>query len=586
VAKFPRSFVDDLRLQADIVLVVQDYVSLKKAGGSFKGLCPFHGEKTPSFHVNRERGFFHCFGCGVGGDVFKFVEMQEKVDFHEAVLLLARRFGVPVPVVASEPEGESAAEREALLKMHEVAAAYFREQLLAPAGNRARQQLRGRGVSAATIELLQLGYATQSRDGLVSRLTAAGFAAGAVVRGGLAAERDGRIGDRFRGRLIIPIARDTGSIVAFAGRAMEPDQQPKYLNSPETAIYSKGRLLYGLHLAKAALRRSGYAVLVEGYFDVAQAIQAGLTSTVATCGTALTAAQVRLLRRFTSKVVLSYDPDSAGQGAAARSCDLLVAEGFQVNVAALPAGEDPDSFIRKSGGKEYAERLQASRPYLDFLLERAASGRDFRQDEDRRQFLVEMLALAARIPDPASRDHFADRVAHRAGVTEDVVRAQIRRLAVDRRTTLTERELPGLGELKQAEKGLVWCLVHEAAAGQEAVGWLEEADFEHLLTANVLRVARSLHGCSALEFPSVFLQRLSTMDAQLVAGIAAAPAPPAPPVECAAALRRLRFERERAAVQLEINRLQETGSADNHRQIDQLWERKKSLLQQIETLTA
>ena len=244
---------------ADIVTVISDYVSLRKAGTTYKGLCPFHGEKTPSFSVNRDRGFFHCFGCGAGGDVFKFVELQEKVDFADAVRQLAQRFGIPIPELESSHEDrESSAERESLLRMHEIAAAYFREQLQSDAASRIREYLTGaRKLTPETIETLALGFAPPSRDGLRQRLLKQGFAPGLLVRSGLVTRRDdGTEMDRFRNRLMIPIARDTGSIIAFGGRALEKDQVPKYLNSPETPIYSKSRTLYGLNLTKGDIRKA------------------------------------------------------------------------------------------------------------------------------------------------------------------------------------------------------------------------------------------------------------------------------------------------------------------------------------------
>lgn len=587
MALFPQSFIDDLRMQADIVQVVQDYVSLKRSGATYKGLCPFHSEKTPSFHVNREKGFFHCFGCGVGGDVFKFLELQEKMGFQDAVRQLAARFGVPIPegVEANEARVD-AGERESLLKMHELAAAYFREQLASPAGSRARLQLRDRGVTVETINRLGLGFASPSRDGLRGKLLEHGFSPAQLLRSGLAAERDnGQPIDRFRGRLMVPICRDTGSVIAFGGRATEAGQEPKYLNSPETPIYSKSRILYGLHLTKAAIRRLGYAVLVEGYFDFAQLLQADVAPVVASCGTALTPQQAQLLRRFTSKVILSFDPDAAGQGAASRSCELLVTEGFDVNVAVLPGGEDPDTFVRTHGREAYGEQLKGSRPYLEFLLDRTAEEHDLGSDDGRRQFLAKMLGVAARIPNPAARDQFGDRLAHKARITEEVVRAEIRKAAVSRRTTLTSRELPGFGEVKYAERGLIWSLVHEPAEGLAALGELEDTDFEGLSAGRILEVARSLGDRPVEVLPSALLERLNTEEARLVTSIATAGTAPAPASECARAIRRLRYEREQAAVQREIDRLQGLGASLHDSQIDILWRRKKDLLHRIEGLT-
>ena len=591
MALFPQQFIDDLRLHANIVQVVQDYVPLKRAGTTYKGLCPFHSEKTPSFHVNPEKGFFHCFGCGAGGDVFKFLELYEKVDFPEAVKMLAQKFGVGLPERSDGSGDDAAGLREALLKVHEIAAAYFREQLAAPAGARARQQLADRDVTAKTIEQLGLGFAplsSPSREGLKARLLKHGFAEGLLLQSGLIVQREtGEVVDRFRNRLIVPICRDTGSVIAFGGRAMDVDQGgPKYLNSPETPIYSKSRTLYGLHLTKAAIRKLGYAVLVEGYFDFAQVFQTDAAPAVASCGTALTPQQAHLLRRFTTKVVLSFDPDAAGEGAAARSCDLLVAEGFDVNVVVLDKGEDPDTFIRKKGPDRYRERLRSSRPYLEYLLDRASAGLDFGHDDTRRQFLGKMLEVAARIPEAATRDQFADRIAHKARVTEDVVRAEIRKAAVQKKTTLGTAELPAYGTIKGAEKALIWWIINNPDDARAVLEGIDEADFENLVTREVFQVARSLQRESVRFLPSALIQRLSTMNAQLVTRIATDTAPPATIVsDCVQALKRLRFDRERADIQREIDRLQQLGAPEHSSEINALWQRKKDLLHRMEQLT-
>ena len=292
--KFPQSFIDEVRAAADIVTVIQDYVSLRKAGTNYKGLCPFHNEKSPSFTVNRDKGFFHCFGCNTGGDVFKFIELQEKLGFQDTVKHVAGKFGIPVPEMeGGEGQHESAQEREALLKMHEVAATWFAEHLASPAGARHRDYLqKNRGLTPPTIAALNLGWAPPTRDGLYRRLKEQGFREPLIRQSGLVSVRDdGTVVDRFRNRLMVPIARDSGSIIAFGGRALEADQVPKYLNSPETPIYTKSRTLYGLNLTKAELRKSGFAIVVEGYFDFAQLFQAGGLPVVATCGTALTTQQ-------------------------------------------------------------------------------------------------------------------------------------------------------------------------------------------------------------------------------------------------------------------------------------------------------
>jgi DNA primase len=583
---FPASFIDDLKSHVDIVQVVQERVPLRRSGATWKGLCPFHGEKTPSFHVNGDKGFFHCFGCGVGGDVIKFVELADTVTFPEAVRQLAARAGLPVPEPEdSRQDAEGQRDREALLKAHDLAAAWFSEQLGTAAGAAARRQLQHRGVAPEIVERLGIGYAPAAREGLKARLLKEGFALPLLTRTGLIVQRDdGTAIDRFRNRLMFPIHRDNGAIVAFGGRAMEEGQQPKYLNSPETAIYVKGRTLYGLHLSKSAISKAKYAVMVEGYFDLAQALHAGIANVVASSGTALTPAQARLLKRFASKIVLSFDPDPAGQGAAARSSELLVAEGFQVNVAMLPAGDDPDNFIRKQGGAAYQEKLRTSRPYLEYLLDRAATEHDFSKDDSRRAFLAQMLTVAARIPDAAARDQFADRLAHKARITEEVVRAEIRKAAVQRQTTVEERRLPPAGQIKAAERGLIWALMRNPATGLAAVAELEAEDLEGLPTRGILEQARSLQEQPVASIPDTLRERLSTGEAGLVDEISRQESAPADPADCSRALKRIRFDRERASVQREIDRLQEQGAARFEDQIVALWDRKKDLLQRIEAL--
>jgi DNA primase len=583
---FPQQFIDDLRQQASIVQVIQDYVPLRQVGNNHKGLCPFHSEKTPSFTVHGDKGFFHCFGCNAGGDVFKFLELHEKVGFQDAVRMVAQKFGIAIPETdaSSDDARKDASLREGLLKVHEVAAAFFQEQLAAPSGARARRQLAERGVDAQAIQQLALGYAPPG-PGLKARLIAQGFAESLLLQSGLILRRDnGDVIDRFRHRLMVPICRDAGSVIAFGGRAMDGEQVPKYLNSPETPIYSKGRTLYGLNLTKSSIRQLGYAVLVEGYFDFAQVFQTQAAPVVASCGTALTSQQAQLLRRFTNRVVLSYDPDTAGQGAAAKSSKLLVEEGFEVNVAVMDKGEDPDTFIRRHGPDQYREKLRTSRPYLEYLLDQSAAGVDFRRDESRLQFLSKMLAISAWIPDPAARDQFADRIAHKARITEEVVRAEIRKAAVSRRPTLTDRELPSFGQLKEAEKGLIWALINNADGALEALGDLDEKDLNELAAREVFHVARRLIDQPGEFSPSALLERLNSVNAQLVTRIAASQTSPAPARACARAIQRLRCDSERAAIQREIDRLQELGAGQHGHEIDALWQRKKNLLHRIEEL--
>ena len=582
---FPQSFIDDLKSQADIVQVVQSYVPLRKAGASFRGLCPFHPEKTPSFHVHPDKGFFHCFGCGVGGDVLKFIELQEKLGFQDAVRHLAQRVGVQVPEAATDRDAAAEAEREALVGVHEAAAGFFAACLAGAAGGPARDHLAARGIAPDTAEGLGLGSTPRASDGLTAHLRDRGYADDLLVRSGLAVSREGgRLVDRFRNRLVIPIARDSGTVIAFGARALHPDQQPKYLNSPETAIYSKGRTLYGLHLSKRTIRETGYAVLVEGYFDLAQAVQAGVAPVVACCGTALGEQQVRLLKRFAPKVIVSFDPDPAGAGAASRSGELLLAHGLQVNVAVLPDGEDPDTCIRRHGVDRYRETLRASRPYLQYVLDREAAARDLTRGDHRREFLARMLEVAARIPDAAERDRFADGLAHRAGILEDVARREIRRAAVARRTTVDESRVATGRRVKPAEKGLVWALVRDTAAAMETIAGLDDEDIAGLATEPILAAARSLADWPGDAVLDALRERLSPEEGDWMARVGAVDRPPAAAVDCGHELRRLACERQRAAVQDEIDRCQQLGTPSALAEIDLLWRKKRDLSAKLESL--
>ena len=587
MALFPQSFLDDLKSQTNIVSLISDVVPLKKMGATWKGLCPFHQERTPSFNVNGDKGFFKCFGCGAGGDAVKFVELQQKLSFPEAVRYLAQRAGLTVPEgPGGQEDHAAAAEREALIKLHEDAAAFFRDMLETPAGVRARKELESRGITAETTKTFGYGYAPAAgRDTLVGRFSDRKVPVALQVRSGLVMEREGgRFVDRFRNRLMIPISRDSGAIVAFGGRALDAGQIPKYLNSPETPIYTKGRTLYGLDVSKAAIRKHNYCILVEGYFDLAQVWQAGIQPIVASSGTALTSAQARLLKRFASKVVLSFDPDAAGQGAATRSSELLVSEGFQVNVALLPEGADPDAFVRRNGGRAYADLLTNSRPYLDFLLDRAAVKHDVQKAEGRRAFLNDMLAVAATIPDAAERDQFADRLAHKARVTEGVLRDEIRKAAASRKKEAPAIAVRSSVRLLPAETGLLWALDHRPVEGLAALAQLGEGDLDGLASGAILVLATSLSEVPPDFLPALLRERLSEAERALFERAAAGEQPPAAPGDCVNALKRMRLERERAALQDEIDRVATRSGTDEA--LSALWARKKELLKRLEDLGA
>ncbi|HMD84201.1 MAG TPA: DNA primase [Terriglobia bacterium] len=430
------SDVDQVRAAADIVKIVGDYVKLRKAGANYMGLCPFHQEKSPSFAVHPVKQIFHCFGCGVGGDVFKFVMLMDSLPFPEALRRVAEKVGVRLEQRAGDETYDANTKlRAELIKLHEIAAKFFAAQLGATAeGRMARAYLADRGMTDEVVGRFRIGYAPGDGQGLVRQFAGSDFEKDALEKSGLIifdTERQ-RPYDRFRRRIIYPIANDAGKVVAFAGRALG-DDQPKYLNSPETAIYTKSRLLYHLDRAAQAIRKLDYVILVEGYMDCIAVASSGIENVVASCGTSLTEGQIRLLGRYTRRVVVNYDPDSAGVAATERSLALLLEAGFEAKVLALPGGLDPDEFIRKQGVKAYGELLANAPSYLDYLTERAAKNHDIGTPEGKVAAANAILPYLVKVPNPMLRAELAGRLAERLRVDERLLRDELRRAAGEKR---------------------------------------------------------------------------------------------------------------------------------------------------------
>jgi DNA primase len=447
------SQVEEVRAAADIVKIVGDYVKLRKAGANLMGLCPFHQEKTPSFAVHPSKQIFHCFGCGVGGDVFKFVMLIDNLTFPEALERVAERVGVRLRQPAAGGDDSKAQERSALYKIHEAAAKFYASQLTGTAeGRAARAYLVDRGLKDEVIGRFRLGYASRSGKALERHLAASGFAAGLLEKSGLVLREaeGGRPFDRFRGRIIFPIANESGKVIAFGGRALG-DEQPKYLNSPETPIYTKSRVLYHLDRAAKAIRQQDDAILVEGYMDAIAVDSCGIENVIASCGTSLTETQIRLLARYSRRVVVNFDPDSAGMAATARSLDALLEAGFEVKVLTLQGGLDPDSFIRTGGAAEYRHALEAARGYVDYLADRAVEQHGLDTPQGKLAVANAVLPYLTRIPNAMMRKETAGRLAARAFVDDRLMREELKRAAVDRRpavnktpeyaATSTERKL-------------------------------------------------------------------------------------------------------------------------------------------------
>jgi DNA primase len=506
-------FKETVKQQADIVRIIGDYIKLKKAGAqNYAGLCPFHGEKTPSFSVHATRQFYHCFGCGVSGDVFSFVQKIENITFPEAVRLVAQKLGIPLPKATYSSPGEArdAKLRAQILDAQERAAVFFQECLKRAEGARAREYLAGRGLDAETIARFRIGYAPDSgfllRDRLAGEFSeealresglfswkqedrppasgvrrpdnSEGRGAGdeqqvphglAPVRNDKTQESDSPeagsrkpeavvVYSKFRNRVMFPIANDAGRIIAFTGRTLAVDEKagPKYLNSPETGIYSKGRVLFNLDKAKEAIRKLDYAILVEGQMDCISVYAAGFHNVIASSGTAFTEIQAKLLGRFSKNAVVNFDPDTAGAKATERTLGLLVEEDFQIKVLTLEQGFDPDLFIRRKGKDRYSEALRHSQKYFDYLIDRARSLFPARSPEAKQKAVNYLLPHIQRVPSRIVRDELGQEIAQKLGIDSAVLRQELRHVASERSATAVKAPLEA--QATDAERILIRAL--------------------------------------------------------------------------------------------------------------------------------
>jgi DNA primase len=450
----PDDFAQRVKAQADIVKIVGDSVRLRKAGAqNWSGLCPFHSEKSPSFSVHASRQFFHCFGCGVSGDVFSFIQKIENVSFPESVKIVAAKAGIPLPKREFHSPEEAAEHRERarLIELHEQASAWFEEQLKTAEGAHARSYLAGRGLGEEGIQRFHIGYAPDSSSALREHLQR--LAPAEVVRSGELArllrgaglftskeQEDGTQGalyPRFRKRITFPIANESGRVIAFTARALESGDKagPKYLNSPETPLYAKGHVLFNLHNARQPIRQIDFALLVEGQMDCISVSLAGIGNVLATSGTAFTEAQVRLLGRYTKRVIVNFDPDTAGANAAEKSIALLTEEGFDVRVVTLEDGLDPDRYVRERGVAAYTAAVRGARRYTDYLLDRAQQMHPPTSAQGKLDALNYLLPHIRRMPHELAREDFAMTAAQRLGIDSALMRDEWRKAATGRSQT-------------------------------------------------------------------------------------------------------------------------------------------------------
>ncbi len=429
----PEEIISQILERVDIVQTIGGYVSLKKAGRNFKANCPFHNEKTPSFVVNPDKQIFHCFGCGVGGNVISFVMQQERLEFPEALRMLAQKVGVSIPETDTAPTGTKNLKQE-LYAVNELAALFFHQNLITSkesAAKEARDYLKNRGINLEIVKKFKLGFALDEWDGLIRFLKSKNVSLSLMEKAGLIIPRENHEGyyDRFRGRIIFPIFDVRGGCVGFGARTIKKEEQAKYINSPETLLYTKGQHLYGLQLAKDAVLKEDFIIVVEGYMDFIIPFQHGVGNVVASLGTALTGDQIRLMRRFTTNVVMLYDADQAGESAMVRSLDLLIEEGMNVKVAALAAGEDPDSFIRKFGVESFSQKIKQAQSFFDFKLEQLMNRYDTKTIEGRAKITSLMLPTINKFENAVMRFGYLKKLGAVLLIEEEALLLELKKLA-------------------------------------------------------------------------------------------------------------------------------------------------------------
>ena len=492
--RFPQTFIDDLKRQADIVRVVQDYVQLKKKGANWMACCPFHKEKTPSFSVSPAKEIFYCFGCHKGGSVFNFVMEMERVSFPEAIQLVAEKSGVPLPVMVDDSRFQARRlESEEVIELNKWALEWWEQQLETSSEARiAREYLLRREITEETVKTFRLGYAPDSWEALSSHLRQKGAAQDQIQRSGLVVKKDSGSGsyDRFRGRLVFPVLDIQGKPIAFGGRTLK-DEDAKYINSPETAAYIKGRNLFGLNLTRDEIRRNGFVILVEGFLDLIVPYQFGIRNLAASLGTALTPDQVKLLGRFARKVVVNYDGDKAGVQAAKKAIEILLAEDLEVKILVLPDGADPDEFLRKSGATEYHRRRGEAQPHIQFVIDQAVGDRKLSNPADKEAAIDEVLPYVRAVRSRIQKREYFDIAMDSLRVGDASLRRElwysVRGNATDGARVARTTSTVSYSKPTVAEQQLLVLLLADEALRSAVLAKLEPGDYNQLPTAPVFQ---------------------------------------------------------------------------------------------------
>jgi DNA primase len=498
--RFPQTFIDDLRRQADIVRIVQDYVSLKKTGANWVAPCPFHKETKPSFSVSPAKEMFFCFGCHKGGSVFTFVMEIERVTFPEAIKIVAEKSGMPLPKMVDDSRFEARLrDSDQVIELNQWALVWWEDQLKGKSGRGAREYLKDRSVTEETIKTFRLGFAPDSWEALSTHLRQKGATQEQLEKSGLVVKKDeGGSYDRFRGRLIFPVFDSQGKPIAFGGRTLEPEGEPKYLNSPETPAYTKGRHLFGLNLTRDEIRRNGFAILVEGYLDLIIPYQFGVRNVVASLGTALTPEQVKLIGRFARKVVVNYDGDRAGVQAAKRAIETILAEDLEVKVLVLPDNADPDDFIRKYGVTEYQQRRGEAQPHIQFVIDQAVRDRNLHSPSDKAAAVEETLPFVRAVRSRIQKREYFDIAMDGLRVQPDQRRElwqRIRSGAITDAAAVQEMvKRSSASRPTVAEEKLLDILLANEEMRRIVLPRLEVTDYEDLATTPIFRALVKLDG--------------------------------------------------------------------------------------------
>ena len=504
----PEKTIDQIQEKTDIVELISRYVPLKRTGRNYKAPCPFHNEKTPSFIVSPDKQIYHCFGCGAGGNVFSFVMRIENLQFPEAVEMLAEKAGVVVPRSAGSPKGEDPLAAK-IYAMNEAACQFFQECLTN--NKTAKDYLVSRGVADVTIKKFRIGCAPDAWEGLLTFLKKKNIEPSMIERAGLAipSEKGGHY-DRFRNRIIFPIIDLKGRVLGFGARVLD-SSLPKYINSPETPVYSKGRNLYGLNFSKDAIRAKNYALIVEGYLDFLIPYQDGAENIIATLGTALTTDQIKLLKRFARTVIMVYDPDEAGEAASLRNLDLFIGEDVNVYIAELPKGFDPDSFIRKNGTEEFNKLIKSSKNLFEYKLDKLMKRFDMRTPHGKAGIVGEMLPTISRINNAVTRSELVKKLAQRLSIDEDAVKEEMKKVKGDySQMRYTVTPLEARKDSRSAEMIILALMIEGADLIRKIIDLLPAEEYRNSTVRDIATLIYGMHRENRTVNPAQLISHLGT----------------------------------------------------------------------------